>query len=73
MQLFTSFIVTLLSNNGMSFLLTSMVSNTLCTAITTGIVIRSMEWQTFPLPNLNVVSLRSRLILFNSSEIKDLK
>ena len=72
MQVFASFIVTLLSNNGMSFLLTSIISNTY-TAITTGIVIRSMEWQTFPLPNLNVVSLRSRLILFSSSEIKDLK
>ena len=54
----------------MSFSITSVVSNTFCPAITTGIVIRLMEWQIFPLPNLNMVSLRSRLILSSSSELK---
>ena len=33
--------------------------------MTTGIVIYSMEWQIFPLPNLNVVALCSCLTLFN--------
>ena len=67
------FIVSLLNNTEMSFSIASVVRNTFCTAINTGIVIRSMEQQTFPLANLNSVPLHSCLILFSSSELKDSK
>ena len=73
MKVLAFFIVSLLSNNGMTSAITSVVRIRFCSAITTGIVIRSMVRQAFTLPILNMVSLRTRLILFSSSELKDSK